>query len=149
MQKLGHVNINALHHVRNSGEAGVESVQHLLLAQLAVGNVVVQFFVRLANRRAVGGIDHRQIEIEQLAQRRHIVNQAAALFRYDRCPGPQHQVSGKECLFLFEVVTQVVFGMARRMDRVQGGSVGLDGRPVFDIGQRKIIRLVFFRPAMF
>ena len=43
----------------------------------------------------------------------------------------------------------MVFGMTRRMDRVQGGSVGLDGGPVFDIGQRKIIRPVFFRPGVF
>ena len=147
MQKLGHVNVDALDHGRNLGQPGSQGVQHLLLAQLSVGDILVQLFVRLADGRTVGRIDDRQIQLEEFAQRGQILDQAAALFRDHGRARSEDQIAGKQGFFFFQVVTQMISRMARSMDRAQGGPVGFNPGPVLNIGERKVVDLVFARPG--
>ena len=147
VQKLGHVNVDALDHGWNLGQPGPQGVQHLLLAQLSVGNIFVQLLIRLADGRAVSRIDDRQIQLQEFAQRGQILDQAAALFRDHGRARSEDKVAGKQGLLLFQVVTQMIPCMARGMDRAQGGPVGFNPGPVLNVGEREVVDLVFARPG--
>src|SRR5580704_534117 len=74
MQILRHVGVNLFDHRHHFARLAIgQRVEHLALAQFAMRDVLANFFLGLANHRAVRGVDGLKIKLKKPVQRIHVL----------------------------------------------------------------------------
>jgi hypothetical protein len=81
-----------------------------------VTNIGKDILSRAVDDGAVTGIDLPDVQFEQSAQRRQIRRHVTTVHRNDGGTGPEDEIPREKDSVVFEVIAQVVDGVARRED---------------------------------
>ena len=123
-----HIDVNALDHLRDGGDAGGDGLQGLIRALLAVAADFLDPVERRHDRFAVAGVKDLDagaaVEFYKPFEGGHVLVQVAVGRRDDRGRPAHDQIGSEHGALLFEQETEVVAGVAGGVEGDQGRAGG-------------------------
>ena len=93
MQKLRHIGVNLFDDLNHFTRTILECANHLLLTQLAMGDVLANFLFGIPDHVAVRGINRLDVERKQTPQRIHVLSEVAGIVGYDGRTRAKHYIA--------------------------------------------------------